>query len=641
MPRGFAGLTGAVMALFVLAPPLHAQEAQLRAGQAVFGATTPECTGSFLLDNVASLCKLIPGCSGCCSTSGSYCRSYTRQIFTGTRLGPPVATVKAEWNGMGGSGELMADALICSLRELSPQLKGAIKTPPLTISLPIGTVSVAQEIGFKEFRRINPEWKGYRKITLTLPVVGKAEAIAQTLTVTKRTYASFGGPQLAGNRPITHMYALNVTAEDKQRILVIKPPSFAVATPIGPFSVQPEFNYTTRTRVIAAPYGAPHLDIANFLGSKNTVRLSDLFGIDPGIKAATKSVFFHTVDQNRTGWASQLGFGTRGTHADKAIFKAPATGPSLRPDLDPYKSRSTLESEPSIYVLAAATLKYPDKPSGLLPSWVLGLPGLKADAYITVTPKIEASVAGQFTLASGEGSNYTHPKEFAVTAHRFASASLVAGARAAASFGISVRLKIWADASFPIVGSTNIIDVDETFPVPIDGATKSSQVFAGGTVSTGGETPETLDGVRTLHGANHPGAAGAAAFIQQCYAPQQPPPNEPKLDPAQPGDPKDLFAGMLWPCNICVVSKPVVDKGKVVQPAHFDTLIKSTGALPQGHWKCDYHLKSGCMDLCSWNAATKALTIARSPQQIGSGMPFGHPKKAKFSKTCDQDFTVR
>ena len=639
MRNSFAALAGAAMVSCALAASLRAQEAQLRAGQAVYGPQQNECTGSFLLDNVATLCNLIPGAS--CSTSGSYCRTYTRQVFTGSRLGPPATAAKAEWNGMGGSGELMADALVCSLRQLSPQLKGAIRTPPLSISLVLGNVSVVQEIGFKEFRRVNPEWKGYRKITLTLPVVGKAEAIAQTLTVTKRTYALTGGPLLAGNRPITHFYALNATAEDKQRVLIIKPPSFTVATPLGPFSVNPEFNYTTRTRVIASPYGAPHLDLPNFLGSKNTVRLSDLYGIDPGTEASTKTVFIGNVDQNRTGWLSQLGFGTRGTHADKAIWKAPASGPSLRPDLDPYKSRSTLESEPSIYVLAAATLKYPDKPSGLLPSWVMNLDSLKADAYITVTPKVEVSVAGQMTLASGEGSNYTQPKEFAVSAHRFASASLVAGTRAAASFSVSVRLKIWAEAKFGPFGPVNLIDIDESFPVPLGGSTASSQVFAGGTVSTGGELPETLDGLRTLHGVNHPGAAGAAAFIQQCYAPQQPPPNEPKLDPAQPGNPKDLFAGILWPCNICIVSKPVVDKGKQVHPAHFDTVMKSTGALPAGHWKCDFHLKSGCLDMCTWKADTKVLAIARLPKQIASSLPANHPKKAQFSKTCDQDFTVR
>jgi hypothetical protein len=628
------------MLSYALAASVRAQEAELRAGQLVYGPQQSECTGSFLLDNVAELCKLFTG-KPCASATG-YCRTHTRQVFTGTRLGPASTAAKAEWNGMGGSGELMADALICLLRELSPQLKGAIRSSPLDISLAIGKVSVVQEVGFKEFRRVNPEWKGYRKVTLELPVVGKAEAVVQTLTVTKRSYASFGGPLLAGNRPITHLYALNVTAEDQQRILVIKPPSFIVATPIGPFSVNPEFSYTTRARVIAAPYGAPHLDIPNFLGTKNTVRFSDLFGIDPGTKQTTKSVGFHNVEQNRTGWLSQLGFGTRGTHADKAVWKAPVTGPSLRPDLDPYKPRSTLESEPTIYVLAAATLKYPDKPKDLLPSWVLGLSGLKADAYITVTPKIEVSVAGQLTLGAGEGSNYTPPtKEFSISAQRFASASLVSGLRTAASFTISVRLKIWADASFPIVGSVNIIDVDETFPVPISGDTKSSQVYSGGAVSTGSELPETLDGIRTLHGSNHPGAAGAAAFIQQCYAPQQPPPNEPKLEPAKPGNPKDLFAGMLWPCNICVASKEVKDKGKVVQPVHYDTLIKSTGLPPPGHWKCDYPTKSGCLDMCTWNPDTKVLTIARLPKQIASSLPANHPKKILFSQICDKDYIVR
>ncbi len=44
----------------------------------------------------------------------------------GTRLGATVSRDR-QWNGMGGSGELMADSLICMLRDLSPQLKGPIR----------------------------------------------------------------------------------------------------------------------------------------------------------------------------------------------------------------------------------------------------------------------------------------------------------------------------------------------------------------------------------------------------------------------------------------------------------------------------------------------------------------------------------
>jgi hypothetical protein len=98
---------------------------------------------------------------------------------------------------------------------------------------------------------------------------------------------------------------------------------------------------------------------------------------------------------------------------------------------------------------------------------------------------------------------------------------------------------------------------------------------------------------------------------------------------------------MLWPCNIGVVSKPVVDKGKQVHPSHFDTVMKSTSALPPGHWKCNYHLKTGCMDMCTWNPDTKVLAITRLPKQIGSDLPANHSKKVLFSKTCDRDFTVR
>jgi hypothetical protein len=638
MRIGSANLPVGALLSCALAVSAQAQEAQLRAGQIVWGPQQAECSGAFLLDNVVKLCNLIPGAS--CSTQGSYCRTYARQIFTGTRLGPAAPGTGA-WNGMGGSGELMADALICSLRELSPQLRGPIRTPPLDVSLAIGKVSVAQEIGFKEFRRVNPEFKGYRKIVVTLPVVGKAEAITQSFTVTKRTYAMFGGPTLAGSRPITHLYALNVDTEYKRRNLVIKPPGFTVATPIGPFSVNPEFFYYTRTSVTAAPYAAPHLDLPKFLGGNNTVRFSDLFGIDPGRAASTKKVSAVTMAQNRTGWLSQLGLGTRGTHADKSIWKAPATGPSLRPDADPYRARSAAEVEPSVHVIAQATLRYPEDPKQLLPSWVFGLPGLSFDAFITVTPKIEVSAGGQLNFGAGEGSDYDQPKEFEIAAKRFASATMVSGLRLAASFVVEVRLRIFVKASFPIVGSKTLVDIDKRFPVPLGGNTAASTVYAGAAPSTGGDLPETLDWLRTLHGVHQPNAGAAAAFIQQCYAPTQPPANQIASEPAQPGNPKDLFNGILWPCNICLATPAVFDKGKPIHPPHFDSLMKSNPLPGAAHWKCDHPFKTGCMDLCTWDPATKAFPIARLPKQIASGLPANDPNKPLFSQICDANYTVR
>jgi hypothetical protein len=639
MRRNLAGLAIGGIFPCILAVAAGAQEADLRAGKFVYGPQQPECTGSFV-DNVLKLCDLIPGAS--CPTKSGYCRTYTRQVFTGTRIAPASATEKAKWNGMGGSGELMADAVICSLRELSPQLRGAVRIESPPISLGIGNVKAVQEIGFREFRRINPEWKGYRKIILELPVVGKAEAITQALTVTKHSYASFGGPLLAGNRPVTHSYALNVTADDKQRLLIIKPPSFTVATPIGAFEVNPEFSYVTRTWVIASPYQALRLDMPNFLGSKDTVKFKDIYGIDAGIAETTKKVFIGNFAENRTGWLSQLGMGTRGIHSDKAVWKDPA----LRPDQDPYKSRSGLEAEPSIYALAAATLKYPSNPKDLLPSWVFGLPGVKFDAYITVTPKVEASVAGQLSLGSGEGSNYYQPKEFEFSATRRAASSLVAGMRTAASFSVVVRLYINVSAEFDFIAGKvrkTLINVNKTFPVPLAGSAKTGKVYQGGTVSTGGEFPETLDGVTTLHGIQHPGAQGAAAFIKQCYAPSQPPTNEPKSEPATAGNPKDLFTGILWPCNICVASAAVFDGSTMKAPAHADTMMPSNpppGPAP-GHWKCDDYRKSGCMDLCTFNPATKAFAIAQLPKQIAASLLANDPNKVLFGQICDASYGVR
>lgn len=318
-------------------------------------------------------------------------------------------------------------------------------------------------------------------------------------------------------------------------------------------------------------------------------------------------------------------------------------GPWRRPDIEPYKARSSAEALPSIHVTAKATLKYPDDPKKLLPSWVFDLPVPTIEAYISVTPTLEASVAGQLTIGSGEGSNYVEAKEFSFSARRFASASLVAGMRAAASFTVVVRLVIKVTATFDFfVGPVTIklVNIDKTIPVPLGGSSSSSQAFIGAAVSTGGEVPETLDGVRTLHGVQHMGAAPSAAFIEQCYAPSQPPANEVKTEPPEKGDPKDLFGSVLWPCNICIASAAVFDKGTPKHPAHADTITKSNPPPTPPHWKCDHHVKSGCMDLCTQNSATQALTIARLPKQIANGLPANHPQKELFSKICDSTIVV-
>lgn len=622
-----------------------AQESDLRAGKAVLGPVASECSGPSLTDNVAKLCTLVPG--GFCPTAKSQCQAYTRQIFTGTALGK-IQPQGGQWNGMGGSGALMADALVCTLRELSPQLRGPIRTQA-AINLGIGKLQATQEIGFLDFQRINPVLSGYRKITLDMPVVGRAEAITQTFTLTKRAYAHLGAKPIAGNREIDTSFAINLVTQAKSRDLVIQTPEFPVSTPIGVFTVTPQFHYRTRTSVIATPLAAPYTEIPNFLGGKNTVRFSDIYGLDQGLQQSAKYVFYGNMGQMRTGWLSQIGLGTRGTIANTGIWTAGGAGLVLRPELDPSQARSGAEAEPSIQVEAKATVKYPKNPRDLLPSWVFDIPFLVApEAYVTIAPTVEAGAGGQFLLGAGEGSDHIENQEFRFISTRFSSATMLAGINVAASFNVKVGLRLYVGANFPWpVGETTIIDIDKTIPVPLHGDEVSGKTLVGGGWSTGEETPEAIDYLKTLHDTEYVGPAKTAAFIQQCYAPGfQPAANSPPPTPPAPGKAEDLFNNndVLWPCNVCLNTIGIDYDGKKnpnwKQPYHLKP--QATFLMPASapaNWKCDAPPKSGCMDLCRFNPTTKQLTIARRPGQIASGLPFGHPDRAFFEQ-CAKDWPV-
>ncbi len=622
-----------------------AQEAELRAGKAVLGPLQTECAGAALLDNVAKLCNLIPG--SYCPTAKSSCQSTTRQVFLGTALGKPLPQ-GGQWNGMGGSGELMADTLVCSLRELSPQLHGPIQSQA-SINLGIGTLMATQEIGFRDFQRINPVVRGYRMIMLDMPVVGRTEAITQDFTLTKRIYAEMGAKPVAGNREIDRAFTINLTAEAKTRDLGIQTPGFPVTTPIGVFTVTPKFEYHTRTSVIASPFAATHTDIPNFLGSPYAVRFSDIYGLDQGVQQSAKVVNYPNMGNMRTGWLSQIGLGTRGTIADTGVWTGPGSGLVLRPELDPSMARSTAEAEPSISVAAKAEVKYPENPKDLLPSWIYDIPFLSPpEAYVTIAPTVEAGAGGQFDLGVGEGSNHIENQEFRFISTRFSAATMIAGLNVAASFNVKVGFRLLVKANFPWpVNEITFVDIDKSIPIPLYGDKVAGATYIAGSWSTGEDTPETLDYLKTLQGVEFKGPVATAGFIQQCYAPgAQPAANTPTPTPPAPGKPENLFNNdkLLWPCNICLNTPGVDYDGKQnanwKQPYHLKPQM--TFLLPAttpAAWPCDAPPKSGCMDLCRFDPLSMKLTVARHPGQIAIGYPFDSPERSFFQQ-CEKPWPI-
>lgn len=565
-----------------------------------------KCTNSLLFDAFDALCTLFPGVN--CTEVTDTCEGYQRQIFTGTTLiAPPLAHPQS--NGKGGSGETVADAVICALKELSPTLGGPL-TSEVSVDVGLGTIRASEEIGFlswnadgANFNR-GSSFNGYRKLRLDLPLLGRIDAVTQDITIQKHGYGYFGNSPHAQDYVITDKWGLELTSQQRNQRMVLKPFGFDVATPVGPINVQPEFVYESRASVIQSPYDGNNVsDVPDFLGNPGqTVRYTNLYGVEAGIAASSKAYSFDHFEN--VGWASTVALGNRDPSLAGKPWKA-GTAPILRPDLDVTQARSTAEKNPSLLVSAAAQLKYPSSPSALLPDWVFDLPGLEApELYVTVTPKLRAAVSDQFNLAASEGAYFSTPGEFKIMPHRHSGAAMFGGVSLAAGFSIDTgfRLFIAFDPPIPFVDRIKLVDLDLHFPVVFPELERTSLTRSMVASTTAAAPSDALSSLQTFT-ANYPDAASAQAYITQCYAPQNAvAPQAPPAPNNTPGDPEQLFPEHLWPCNVCVFVPDLEDKnGNLYFEQQTSLLFPSYDGAS---FSCDHVLKNGCMDMCTWNPAT-------------------------------------
>jgi hypothetical protein len=626
---------------------------QLMAGDSVLGVDHCDDPVSKLeISALNILCELFGG-GDTCITASSTCNSYRRELYAGsTFASAPPGTY---WTGRGGSGRWMADAAVCTLRELSSAKGIGPITRQAPVNIGIGNVTVTQQVGYLDFDRTTGHFKGYRKLTFDLPVLGKFDAVTQDVDLSRVWHnTNFDSHPYAGSYLIDAGYGLDLTTEQKQRQLTITPPAFDVVTPIGTFQAQPHFGYESRTAVSDRddPWVVDHTDIS-FPPDENgkPVRLADLYGVIPGVQATTANGPGSSgvaLAPYRKGWTSQIALGTRGTGKEEAL-KKPKTDPFTRPDYEPfgvsgnfdkYVSRSEVEKDPSVHVHASASVKYPGNPKELLPDWVFGLPGVSYDAYIKVTPTIEANAAGQFGLALSEGTNYlAGGGEFKVNTSRFAALGLYSGVEANASFYIDTQLVIKVTADFCcLVGEIDLIDVNKHFPIPLAGGKPagSAVLLASATSSSMNPAAITLDGLTTFAGAK----PNPKAFIDQCYAKEnETAPEKLPETPTEKGKPEDL-SPKFWPCNICIATDAVIAKdgsGKLLESA-FSEFLSPASTLPA--WKCDAKAKSGCMDLCTFDPSTNTLTVFKDPDQIAADIPATDPQHDFFLSCKNPPFST-
>lgn len=597
-------------------PPASVSFGPLAEGQELTPAD--KCTNSLVFDAFDALCSLFPGV-GCVDVTDT-CQGYQRQIFTGTTVmaGPSASN---QSNGKGGSGETLADAVICSLKELSPQLGGPLLSE-VSLDVGLGTIRATEEVGFlnwqsdgANFHR-GSSFNGYRKLRLDLPLLGRIDAITQDITIQKHGYGYFGNSPLAGDNVVTDKWGLDITTQRREQRMVLRPFGFDVATPVGPINVQPEFVYDSRTSVIQSPYdGNVTADVTDFLGVPDRdVRYTNIYGVEAGVKASTMPVNLSNLQH--LGWTSAVALGNRDPSLGGSVWK-PGTAPITRPDLDIKKARSAPEKVPSLLVSAAAQVKYPASPSELLPSWVFELPGLEApELYVTVTPKLRAAISDQVNVAASEGTFFAQPGEFKVLPLRHSGAAIFGGVSLAAGFSIDTgfRLFIAFDPPIPFVDRITLVDLDLHFPIVFPELEKTSLSPAMFAATTASPPSDTLSSLQTFTG-NYNSASAVQAFIDQCYAPSTAVPAEPAPTPNNtPGDPAKLFPEHLWPCNVCIFVPELKDNaGQTYFDQQQSTLFPSTNGAS---FECDDSFKNGCMDMCTWDQATNVFKRVVNAEQL-------------------------
>ncbi len=573
------------------------------------------CQQSTTADIFNKICSIMPAVK--CQITDESCGSRTRQLYVGSSFSASTQTEIKKWNFYGGRGKLLGEATMCSLRELSPKallgnglkLGGPIEVADSGSTL-LGDFSVKQQVGLLNFDQAKREFKGYRRLSFCAPVVGCYDSVAQDIFVGLGTYklnpaatAGTGGPKLDQH------FVLNVTTETSEKALVLVPPSFIIPTPVGPISVQPEFDYGSRDSVADSPYSGSHQTLRKPGDESGWLRqalLKDIYGVDYGIAFADLNPNPRAI----SGWLSPTALGNRDPSVTGSVWQPSDT--NVRPDGDLAKARSSDEKKSATEIKAKAKVSYPKdgKLGSLVPSWIANLAG-DVTLSIFVEPSLRTAFSGQFDILPSEG--VVPPGDIGAGGTWTGSDLRIKTAVASAvDFTVTAGLDLTISFPFPV---GTVVDVHPRWaPKPIfeKPGFKAGDIsyFASGDGPWPTTEPKHYTFFKTFKtGLLTGNDAGAAySYVEACLAPNKQLPAEPPPAPTgSPGDPSKLFTpdAIEWPCNVCLA---VNGKGQ-------STLFPATrppGAKP---WHCDFTFKSGCHDMCRFNPASKSLTFLFGPDQ--------------------------
>ncbi len=564
---------------------------------------TGNCSGSIVLDIFDKICDFIPRMG--CFNKSNRCKKQQTLLPIGAK------TSWAMYSNNNGvkfhkeelslpDGKALSEALMCSLRELSPKFplatnKGSVVSEKVLADIAgFGKISYKQTLGYLDFNSESRLFKGYRNMSFCAPIIGCFDSVAQELSIQQKTIPikptiflnnsdKKGSGLISKEKAINEYYAVEIKTHEKQQGVTLKMvPGFTVTTPAGPITVSPKFQYDS-TAAIIHPY---------YLNKNEKNKdLINAYGIDDAIAAPYS-------EKGINGWQSQIALGNRDPSKKKAIWDSSKT--SSRPDFDLMTARKKAEKKPSTQVIASAELRYPDPSllNSFLPRALRNFAKIKFQ--ILIEPQARAAFSSQFNII-----NSTHALDSPMTTEFRSKSSnyqsdLKMITNASHAFGLTLLtgMDLTVTVSLPF-GKVEIIDVHPRWPFEI--LEKTS-----GTASRNAHFIAKPNITNYKSFKNTIAQSKIESYLKQCLANNVNTPKEQAPKPkAKAGEVEKLFKKTYTACNVCVF----YDKGKS------GTIFPINRPSTAQTWNCDMKTKTGCYDVCSLDVKTGEMKFFSSPNK--------------------------
>lgn len=595
----------------------------------------PNCISSIppaVQSGLALLGKVLSGLGATAPTLDSRCGNYTREIASGVTLGAPFGgSQPPAWGFLGGRGELMADSLLCLLKDIGDRPGGRIENRA-AVPVGIGKVELRQIVGLSKFDPVAKRAELFQVTKICAPLLGCLDAGRQNIVATVRaSKPAWPAGMKAGDYGIANSYSLEVVTDWSATKVGASLPPITIITPYGQVSAKPVFTYATSLLPIDTPFTFKKGSSVEFdfpqAHQLSTPLVQDTYGRSGVPFIVNVSSHLPSPPPGGTpppsGWSSQLGLGGRDGAFNAQIWSPPAASLApLRPDFDFGRARSSLERLPAAAFTAKAPVRFePPNAKSLLPGPVQSIVS-SIDLWVEVTPSFLSDYAAQFALMSREGrlQNGCRATEFGRTCGLAESA---------------VGLQATANAQIQITGTVHIgihfisapfmpddINVEKKFTVPLPSPGREWDPSHIGNVKQAHQSSDVgwamhatervggaplWQGVKTLSGSTF---GDVAQFTNACLA--SPPKNPAQIpEPShEPDDGKGLVPELL-PCNVCVADL----RQSQYQPFLIFEVKNRKPGLPAS--VCEWQENAGCYDLCSWNGSSWNRVEVPASQILG------------------------